>query len=101
MSIKCLRLINGEEVLAHVVEEKDCVVLQQPAVLVLSPKEEGKMMVVPWLPLAKKLECKIKTDHIVTMYDPQEGLANHYRQQTGGIVTAGAGILSNLPEKPF
>ena len=99
MQTKCIKLVSGEEILTEVLSESsDIIYIKNPVVMIMA--REGQLAIVPWLPLAEKQECSIKKSDIILSYIPKQDLVNHYKQQTGGIVTAPAGVLNRL-ERPF
>lgn len=95
MATKCFKMISGEEVLADWTDKDGSFELSNPVVVVMVG--EGRIALVPWLPFAQKPICVINVDKIVASYEPNEQLVNHYKSQIGGIVTAGAGALNQLP----
>ena len=99
MTTKSFKLVSGEEIIADVVNStSDFVQLKNPMVMVIVG--EGQLGMMPWLPLAEKPEVMIKEVNILLSYIPKQDLINHYKRQSGGIVTAGAGALNQLPKVP-
>ena len=94
-TIKSLKLISGEELLAKVEEHDTEVKVTDP--VIVAPVGEGKLALIPWLPLAEKPEATIRKMFIIHSYVPNEQLVNHYRQQTSGIQLAGANELPPTP----
>lgn len=95
MTIKMIKLITQEEILAEVTNETPTFVqLKNPMILMVVG--EGQLGLVPWPPLADKDEIMINVSSISYSYLPKEELLNHYRQRTGSIVTAGPGVLNQL-----
>lgn len=95
MEIKCLKLVSGEELLAKVTTEVDAITVEDPCVVAIMG--EGKLALIPWLPLAEKPVATIGNAHIIHSYVPSEQLISHYRQQTSGIQIAGANDLPPTP----
>jgi len=96
MRTKSFKLISGEEVLADVINEtNEFVQLRNP--VVLGMVGEGQLGMISWMPLAEKQEVTLQTRNIMMSYVPKQDLINHYKQRTGGIVTAPAGVLNELP----
>jgi hypothetical protein len=95
MGVKGFKLITGDEIMGDVTNETgEYVQLKNPVALAMA--REG-LALIPWLPIADRPECVINTRNIIVSYVPQKELINHYKQQTGGIVTAGVGALNQLP----
>jgi hypothetical protein len=94
MAVKCLKLISGEEIIGEVISGNNGVTIDNPMVLVAT--QEG-LAVMPWLPLASSSrDFVIENSFIMLSYVPKTELVNHYRERTGGIVTAGPGVLNQL-----
>lgn len=95
--INMFKLVTGEEVVAKIVSEnEENVTIDQPFVLMMAG--EGRMAVVPFLPLSNKPQITLSKRNILFSYEPVQTLIDHYNQQTGGIVTAPAGILQGLDD---
>ena len=93
--IQVFKLINQEEVIAKVLDETETTIrIKDPFVLMMAG--EGRMAVVPWLPLSKEPEAVLQKKNIIIQYDPVSNLVDHYNQQTGSIVAAPAGVLKDL-----
>lgn len=99
MGTKCIKLISGEEIITDVTNETPTAIsFKNPVCLMVVG--EGQMALVPWLPLAEKSDFIISADRVMLTYVPKTDLVNAYKQKTGGIVTAGAGALNQLPPTP-
>lgn len=97
MTTKCFKIITGEQVLADVLNEtKEFVQLKNPVVLAMVG--EGQLGLMPWVPLAEKPEVTLDTKNVILSYIPKQELINHYKTRTGGIVTAGPGVLGQLDD---
>ena len=88
-------MVSGEELLAKVTEEVDAITVEDPCVVAIMG--EGKLALIPWLPLADKPVATIGKQHIIHSYVPNDQLVNHYRQQTSGIQLATPGDLPPTP----
>ena len=95
MTVKCLKMVSGEELLGEVEEGIESTAIKDPVVVVVVG--EGKLALVPWLPLSTKPEAKITNTHVIASYEPNEQLINHYKGVVGGIVTAPANALPPTP----
>jgi hypothetical protein len=99
MSVKCFKLSSGEEIIAETSNEtSEFVNINTPVLLVMVG--EGQFAMAPWLPLADTQDCIISKKDIIVSYIPRVELANDYKQRTGRIVAAPAGVLNQLERKP-
>ena len=88
-------MVSGEEILGDVERGAESVTIKDPVIVVIVG--EGKLALVPWIPLSVEPEVAINNRYIVTSYEPNEQLIKHYRQQTSGIQIASA---NQLPPNP-
>jgi len=95
MSIKIVKIVSSEELLADVEEEGNKITLKEPVVLVAG--QQGIQM-VPWLMLAKKQEVTFDCSKVILSYEPKAELVSAYQQQMGHIVTAPANTLNSKGE---
>lgn len=101
MTVKIFRLVTGEDMISGVkeslVESKDTVTLDKPAVLVV--QRQGEQMGVAIAPYAPFIDGDVilhKTA-IVSEGTPDQKLANEYNARFGsGIVVAPANAIQNL-----
>jgi hypothetical protein len=93
MSIQGIKLASGEEVFAEVRTELDYYVLSKPLRPIVTP--EG-VQLVPWMLFSSQNEFKIDRKDVVFTYDLRSEVSNAYREQTTGLVVAGAGDLSRI-----
>jgi len=99
MSVICLKMMSGEEVICEVLEESETeLTVKTPLIMVMVA--EGKMGMAPWLPLAETTQFNVNKDHVVLTYVPKLDLMNHYKQNTSNIVLAPPGVLNQLPKVP-
>jgi hypothetical protein len=86
--IQVLKLVTGEELVAEVTCNPDCMVLKNPVRFVVTHEGAG---LAPLSPFAKSKEIKILNTHIVWNDEVEGEVANAYNAQFGsGIVLAGA-----------
>ncbi len=97
MTIKLFRLITGEDVISDVKEslsgDKDTVVLESPAVLMMQQSKDGSGIGIGIAPFAPLMQGDIilSRSSIVAEGLPDEKLENEYRSRFGsGIVLAHA-----------
>lgn len=92
----CFRTLAGEEVLAEIVsQDNDTITIKNPIIMVMTATRE--LAGVPWFPLAASKDFTISKTHLLVMYTPNQEVIANYKQQTGGIITAPAGALTQLP----
>ena len=96
MSIKILKLVNGDDVITEI-GDGDGVVMDNPARLMMFPSEDGNMGVglMPWCPYSDKESFSIPPIHVLTEIEEKdipEGMVNEYR------VKFGSGL--DIPPKP-
>lgn len=98
LNIRLVRLTTGEELLAHVVNEKadadDKIVVSNPVVLVRT--SESSLGLMEWLPYAKKPESiELNSAQVVFIIEAADQMVEQYNklqsQRDTGLVT---------PEKP-
>ena len=90
MSVKCVRLTNGEEIIAEVSELPDGKIgLRKPANIFLQPDNQGnvKVALMPLFPYAEKPEFVFPSSIVVTIFPPSNALYNEYNRAFGsGLV---------------
>jgi hypothetical protein len=95
MKTKCFKLVDGDEIIADVENETNVfVALKNP--MALRVVGEGQLAMYPWLPLAEKQEHTLELRNVLIEYTPNQQLISGYKQRTGGILAAPAGILNQL-----
>lgn len=93
MSVKIIRLISGEEIIANFTDNGDTITLKDPSVLIPSP--EGKLLLARWLPYANTENgVTLEKRHLVFTIEPQRELADHFTNVVvNGLVVPGKKIL--------
>lgn len=92
MSIKILKLVSGDDVIATI-GEGDGIVLEKPIRLMSYPDPETDsmgFMFVPWCPYSSEKVFKIAPIHIITTTeeeDVDEQLIREYRERFGSGIT--------------
>lgn len=89
MSVMCLRLTTGEEVIAEVTDVEGGVALRKPANIFLQPDGKGnvKIGLMPLFPYSEKPEFIFPASSIVTKFKPSKELFNEYSRIFGsGLV---------------
>jgi len=93
MSIKILKLVNGDDVITTIVKS-DGVVMENPARLMMFPDPETGnmgMALVPWCPYTDKKVFQIPLIHVIIIIEEEdvpEELTREYREKFGsGLVT--------------
>jgi len=76
-TVKIVRLISSEEIIAYVEEVEGGIKITEPAILLPTP--EGKLMFAKWLPYADiKDGIFIKTKDVVFTATAQKDLEDHF-----------------------
>jgi hypothetical protein len=85
MNIKILKLVTGEEIIAHVAsEEENRFVLVEPQRFVVTEEGVGSM---PLVPISKDKEYTISKSHVMICAEPEDNVRNIYNSKYGnGIV---------------
>ncbi len=98
MSVKILKLVNGDEVISDVEEKSGDIILTNPAKLLMFPTEAGgmSMALMPWAPYTDQKEFPISETHVLTTIEPDTNLRNEYSKQFG----SGLEIVEDNPGGP-
>jgi len=85
MNVKLIRMWSGEDVIADLTEEDDCIVVSNPIVAI--PSGNGQLGFAPWSPLlkGKDEEIKISKSYVVYVADTQEQIVDQYEQMFSPI----------------
>lgn len=88
MEIKLVQLVSGDSVISEIQQcNNNEVVLVDPHVIMPA---EGGLALVPWPLGAGTNEISVQKEHIVYVVEPNEQIANGYKQKTDkGILTSG------------
>ena len=91
MSIKLIKLVSGEELIAKVEECVAALKLFDIAILVpIQVDDEGNTSIalMPWLPHADTEKgVDISNTHILCSLTPNKNIESQYRKATSGIIT--------------
>lgn len=89
MTVKLIKLMNGEEICAKVKEENDTTItIEKPAIVMLAPNQKGNLAVQmgPYCPHTDN-PLPINKAHIVYSVEPGTELLNGYNKAFGsGLV---------------
>jgi len=96
MSVKIIKLVTGEEIIAKVeiANNEGFLKIADPVAIVPIPNEEGQTSIafIRWLPYSKEgSPIELQERHIVYNVLPNPELESSYREFTSGIIT-NAGI---------
>lgn len=77
--IKIIRLINGEDIIGDITENKKETIINNPLFLYYEREEESLYM-TPWLPLELVEEnvATIPNEHIMTTVKPKQNVIDYY-----------------------
>ena len=85
MTVKLIRMLSGEDVVADIVEDTtDSIVITAPIVAVPSP-QQGNIAFAPWSPLLQKDKIEITKKYVVYIGDPQTEIIAQYNTMFGKI----------------
>lgn len=96
MTIKCLKLVTGEEVIGECVNETSTwVTLSGVSAIMMMPGQapgQISLGLMPFLPYADKEEFVFPTDKILVVFEPNMEMVNNYNRKHG----AGIQVVSSL-----
>ena len=95
--VKVIRLATGEDVIAKVGENDQGVSLNKPFVIIPQQKGPGQpiqLMMSLYNAFGKSDNITVSKDKIVFMTDPKDEILTSYEQNTGRILTASKGLIT-------
>ena len=96
MTIKCLKLVTGEEVIGQFVDNAtaDVTLSGVSAIMMMPGQTPGQISLglMPFLPYAESEEFTFPRDKIMVMFDPNTDMVNNYNRKHG----AGIQVVSSL-----
>lgn len=100
MSVQCIKLATGEELIGDVIDNRNDSVLKikDPVGIHLVPNQAGQvnLALLPWLPYAEDHTFTIAKENVLVMpFNASVDLLNRYNQMFG----SGIQIANNLPPK--
>lgn len=92
LNVKLIRLLNGEELMAEVVNSNDSKVTIKDAIRVVvmpqrDPKASPSIGFAPWLEFSEDKQVELDKSHVLFMVTPIKEFVNQYNSLFGGIVT--------------
>lgn len=93
MSIKILKLVTGEDVIARVVVSEDVYTIEKSFRLGIT--QQGLMM-IPLCPFSKDDKLTIKKDKVIFITDPDFEIETEYKNQTSEIITASGPAIARI-----
>lgn len=93
LNVKLIRLLNGEELMAEVVNSSDFKVTIKDAIRVVvmpqkDPKAPPSIGFAPWLEFSEDKQIELDKSHVLFVVTPIKEFVNQYNSLFGGIVTA-------------
>lgn len=80
--VKIIRLQNGEDVIAAIVQDPDHITVKNPMSVLVKRLPNGKvvMMLVPWIPLeiVEHDMASIHNEDVLTVFEPKQSLIEYY-----------------------
>lgn len=96
MSVICLKLTSGEELIGTLVnEEENCIIIKEVSAVVMMPGQDPiqfRMGLMPFLPYAETAEFVLAKDAIVCNFKPSMEMINNYNRKHG----AGIQVVQSL-----
>ena len=88
MTLTCVRLVAGEEIIGEVEERDEGLLIENPAAIHIIPNESmGKTQMrfglLPWLPYSADKKFGIPWDKVITCHSPNIDLTNNYNSMFG------------------
>ena len=85
-SVKLIRLVTNEVIIAKVVEtSENSLTLHEPFALI--PTKDDKMQFLPWAPLTEEdTTVELNKFHVVYTSTPNQGIVDHYNDSFSNII---------------
>jgi hypothetical protein len=86
MSVVCLKLTTGEEVMGDLVSQGAAeICLRDVAMIMMAPSQSGQMSLglMPFLPYSDTTKFSFKTEHVLVQHTPSDELRNNYSRMFG------------------
>lgn len=98
LNVKLIRLLNGEELMAEVVNSNDSKVTIKDAIRVVvmpqrDPKASPSIGFAPWLEFSEDKQVELDKSHVLFMVTPIKEFINQYNSLFGGIVTPSTKLI--------
>lgn len=87
-----LKLINSEELIGDCDLSRDTYTIKNPMRLIITPEGMGMM---PWVLWSDDNSFEVSKNNVLVTFTLKREVENAYISQTGGIVSAPAGVLNN------
>ena len=92
MEVKLIKFITGEDIVASIENYRETQVdVSKPHSLAVHP--ERGLVLMKFTPYAKTDEVTFDRTSILCILDPQDQIANHYKDLVGAIITPHQGII--------
>lgn len=98
MSIKIVKLLTGEEILAKVLPSSDhVVIMENPVRIVVMPNKidpkTPNIGFAPWAEFSDDREFVVDKSHVVAIMTPIKEFVNQYNTMFGKLVTPQSGLI--------
>lgn len=98
MSVKIIKLLTGEELIAKVLPSSDSVViLQNPVRIVVMPNKidpkTPNIGFAPWAEFTDDREFVLDKSHVLAMMNPIKEFATQYSSMFGGLVVPTSNLI--------
>ena len=85
-SVKCVKLISGEDIIADVDESvQGLVVLKNPLLVMMIPNQNNQFGIglAPFCPHAKDSTVPVMAGAVIAVFEPEIGMRNEYNTKFG------------------
>ncbi len=103
MSIKIIKLLTGEELIAKVIpSSNDIVKLENPVRIVVippdprmqfDPKKSANIGLAPWAEFTDDREFVLDKSHVLAIMNPIKEFATQYSSMFGGLVVPSSNLI--------
>lgn len=98
MTVKIIKLVNGDELLADVINENiDPIIIKNPVRIIVMPNKidpkTPNIGFAPWAEFSDDKTFTLDKAHIVAIMNPIKEFVNQYNSMFGGLVLPTSNLL--------
>lgn len=94
MSIRTIKFVNGEEVVAEVEQANDCYILKNP--MRIAVIGEGQLGFIPYLIFSDEDEVEINERNVLYILTPSADIKNSYNVKFGSGIVLPTGAETSI-----
>lgn len=98
MSVKIIKLVSGEELLAEALEGKETVVVKNPVRIIVMPNKidpkTPNIGFAPWAEFSDDKNFTLDRAHIICIMTPIKEFINQYNSMFGGLVLPTSNLIT-------